>query len=131
NHDQSRERLVVIETPRYTNWDLKSDAKPYETTDDLYRFEVKVESGKSKKLSVVQEQVQDSRMGLTSMTLETLLVYQRQGAVSQAVIDAYKGYAERKAKVEDVQKKIATIDADTRRIADDQQRIRNLLQAIN
>lgn len=131
NHDQSRERLVVIETPRYTNWDLKSDAKPYETTDDLYRFEVKVESGKSKKLSVVQEQVQDSRMGLTSMTLETLLVYQRQGAVSQAVIDAYKGYAERKAKVEDIQKKIATNDADTRRIADDQQRIRNLLQAIN
>lgn len=131
NHDQSRERLVVIETPRYTNWDLKSDAKPYETTDDLYRFEVKVDSGKSKKLSVVQEQVQDSRMALTSMTLETLLVYKRQGAVSQAVIDAYKGYAERKAKVEDIQKKIATNDADTRRIADDQQRIRNLLQAIN
>lgn len=131
NHDQSRERLVVVETPRYQNWDLKSEAKPYETTDDLYRFEVKLDSGKSKKLSVSQEQVQDSRMALTSITLETLLVYQRQGAASQGVIDAFKGYADRKGKVEDIQKLLNENDAETRRIADDQQRIRNLLQAIN
>ncbi len=131
NHDQSRDRLVVVETPRYTNWDLKSDAKPYETTDDLYRFEIEIDPGESKKLSVVQEQVQDSRMALTSMTLETLLVYQRQGAASQAVIDAFKGYAQRKGTVEGLQRKLGENDAETRRIADDQQRIRNLLQAIN
>ena len=131
NHDQSRDRLVVVETPRYTNWDLKSDAKPYETTDDLYRFEIEIDPGESKKLSVVQEQVQDSRMALTSITLETLLVYQRQGAASQAVIDAFKGYAQRKGTVEGLQRKLGENDAETRRIADDQQRIRNLLQAIN
>ncbi len=131
NHDQSRDRLVVVETPRYTNWDLKSDAKPYETTDDLYRFEIEIDPGESKKLSVVQEQVQDSRMALTSITLETLLVYQRQGAASQAVIDAFKGYAQRKGTLEGLQRKLGENDAETRRIADDQQRIRNLLQAIN
>lgn len=130
NHDQSRDRLVVVETPRYQNWDLKSDAKPYETTDDLYRFEVKLASGMSKKLSVIQEQVQDSRMGLTSMKLETLLIYQRQGAASQAVVDAFKGYAERMAKVEDLQKKLADNESETKRIAEDQRRIRELLQAI-
>ena len=131
NHDASRERLVVVETPRYTGWDLKSDAKPYETTDDLYRFEVKLASGKSGKISAVQEQVQETRMGLTSVNLETLLAYQRQGAASKGVVDAFKGYAERRAKVDDLQNKINQADADTQRIAEDQRRIRDLLQAID
>lgn len=131
NHDASRERLVVVETPRYTGWDLKSDAKPYETTDDLYRFEVKLASGKSGKISAVQEQVQETRMGLTSVNLETLLAYQRQGAASKGVVDAFKGYADRRAKVDDLQNRINKADADTQRIAEDQRRIRDLLQAID
>jgi len=131
NHDTSRDRLVVIETPRYQNWDLKSDAKPYETTDDLYRFEVNLDSGKSKKLSVAQEQTQETRMGITSVNLDTLLFYQKQGVASKAVVDAYKGYAERKAKVEDLQAKLNQNDADAKRVADDQRRIRELLTAIN
>lgn len=131
NHDASRERLVVVETPRYTGWDLKSDTKPYETTDDLYRFEVKLASGKSGKVSAVQEQVQETRMGLTSINLETLLAYQRQGAASKGVVDAFKGYADRRAKVDDLQSKINQADADTQRIAEDQRRIRDLLQAID
>lgn len=131
NHDASRDRLVVIETPRYQNWDLKSDAKPYETTDDLYRFEVNLDSGKSKELSVAQEQTQETRMGITSMNLDTLLFYQKQGVASKAVVDAFKGYAERKAKVEDLQAKLNQNDADAKRVADDQRRIRELLTAIN
>lgn len=131
NHDASRERLVVVETPRYQGWDLKSDAKPYETTDDLYRFEVKLASGKSSKLSVVQEQAQETRMGLTSMNLETLLAYQRQGAASQAVVDAFKGYAQRRAAVDDLQARLAQNDTDAKRVADDQRRIRELLEAID
>ncbi len=131
NHDASRDRLVVVETPRLQNWDLKSEAKPYETTDDLYRFEVNIDSGKSKKLSVAQEQTQETRMGITSMNLDTLLFYQKQGVASKGVVDAFKGYAERKAKVEDLQAKLNQNDADAKRVADDQRRIRELLSAIN
>lgn len=131
NHDSARERLVVVETPRYTGWDLRSEAKPYETTDDLYRFEVKLASGKSSKLSVVQEQMQETRIGLTSMNLETLLAYQRQGSASQTVIDAFKGYADRRATLDALQARLNQNDNDAARIAKDQTRIRDLLEAID
>lgn len=131
NHDSTRDRMIVIEVPRYRDWTLSSDIQPYEETDNLYRFEIEVGSGATETLTTTQARTQNTTVALTSVTLPTLLTYQRQGAASQAVIDAFKGYASRRAAVDDARKQIESNEAEYQRIENDQRRIRDLLRSIN
>lgn len=131
NHDTKRERTIVVEVPRYRDWELTSRTEPYETTDDLYRFEVVVAPDDSEKLSVTQERTQRTSLALTSMNLPTLITYQRDGAASQAVVDAFQGYANRKGEIEDLERQIARVEEEMQRYENDQRRLRDLLTAIS
>lgn len=131
NHDTRRERTVVVEVPRYRDWKLTSRSEPYETTDDLYRFEVVVAPDEMEKLSVTQERTQRTSLALTSMNLPTLITYQRDGAASQAVIDAFKGYAKLKGAIEDLERQISRVEEEMQRYENDQRRLRDLLTAIS
>lgn len=131
NHDSKRDRMVVVEAPRFRDWTLNSEVKPYEETDSLYRFEIEVGSGESESITASQARTQSTTMALTSASLPTLLSYQKQGAASQAVIDAYKGYASRRAEVDEAQKQIKHNESEYQRIENDQRRIRDLLRSIN
>lgn len=131
NHDTKRERTIVVEVPRYRDWELTSRTEPYETTDDLYRFEVVVAPDDSEKLSVTQERTQRTSLALTSMNLPTLITYQRDGAASQAVVDAFQGYANRKGVIEDLERQIARVEEEMQRYENDQRRLRDLLTAIS
>ncbi|RNC81546.1 MAG: DUF4139 domain-containing protein [Phycisphaera sp.] len=131
NHDSKRDRMIVVEVPRFRDWTLSAEIKPYEETDGLYRFEIEVGSGETESLTATQTRTQSTTMALTSASLPTLLSYQRQGAASQAVIDAYKGYASRRAAVDDARKEIEHNESEYQRIENDQRRIRDLLRSIN
>ena len=130
NHDSALDRTIIVEVPRHKEWTLSSSIKPYETTDSLYRFEVEVEAGEAEKVSATQTREQRTSITLTSTNLPTLLSYQRQGAASQAVIDAFKGYASRRAEVDAAKDKIKHNESETRRVSTDQMRIRDLLRAV-
>ncbi|GAB5495320.1 MAG: DUF4139 domain-containing protein [Phycisphaerales bacterium] len=131
NHDSKRARMIVVEVPRYSDWTLSSEIKPYEETDDLYRFEIKIDPGESESMSATQSRTQSTTLAITSVTLPSLIAYQKQGAASQAVIDAYKGYASRRAEMEDVRQLITNNESEYQRIENDQRRIRDLLRSIN
>jgi hypothetical protein len=130
NHDSSAGRTVVVELPRNKDWTLSSEIQPFETTESLYRFEVELEPNQGDSVEATQARIQNTTLALTSTNLRTLLSYQRQGAASQAVIDAYKGYASRRADVDSVQEMISNNESETKRIAADQMRIRDLMRAI-
>ncbi|HED53001.1 MAG TPA: hypothetical protein ENJ00_02215 [Phycisphaerales bacterium] len=131
NHDTKRDRTVVVEVPRLDGWELISKTKPYETTANLYRFEIAMGSNATKKLEVTQQRTQSTSLALTSMNLETLISYQRQGAASQEIVDAFRGYRTRRAAVEEVKHKIADNEAETERITKDSMRIRDLMRAVS
>ncbi len=130
NHDSSAGRTVVVEIQRNREWTLSSEIKPFETTDSLYRFEVELDPNGKGSVETTQTRVYGTTLALTSSNLETLLSYQRQGAASQAVVDAFKGYASRRAEVDQVRSQIGNNDSETKRITADQLRIRELMQAV-
>ena len=130
NHDSSSGRTAVVEIPRNKRWTLSSEHEPFETTETLYRFEVELDSNESATVAATQTRVQNTTISFTSTNLPTLLSYQRQGAASQAIVDAFKGYASRRAELDDVRDKLTANESESKSIAADQIRIRDLMRAI-
>lgn len=131
NNDSKRGRLVLVEHPKVSGWDLIEPAKPAETTENLYRFETPIEAGKSASLSVVQEQTQMEQIGLVNVSLDQLLIYAKDGKTSPAVIDAVKKAAAMQAKVSEIAQRLARVEEQRQEISGDQSRIRNNMTSID
>lgn len=131
NNDSQRGRLVLVEHPKSTDWDLVEPAKPTETTEGLYRFELPLEAGKAATLSVVQEQTQRSSLALTALDMTELLAYAKDGKASPAVVDAVKKAAAIVARVNEADRGLARIEAQRNEITSDQGRIRNNMSSID
>lgn len=86
------ERTLVIEHPRMGGWKLvDGEQKPIETTDQLYRYKGKVPAGKSTKLTVRQEFVNDQVVAILNTDINALVYYTQQAEISQKVKDALAG----------------------------------------
>ncbi len=131
NKDAKRGRTVLVEHPKSPGWTLIEPAKPLEETQELYRFEVLLEPGKSGSLAVVQEWVEQRRLDVTSYDLPTLVSYVQSGKVSQAVVDAVRKAAAMQAAVNEAQRRIAQLDQERQSIGEDQARIRQNMTSID
>ncbi len=131
NNDSQRGRLVLVEHPKAQGWDLIEPAKPAETTEGLYRFELPLEAGKAATLSVVQEQTQRQSLALTSLDLTELLAYAKDGKASPAVVEAVKKAGAIVARVNEADHGLARIETQRSDISNDQSRIRNNMTTID
>ncbi len=80
-----QDRVVIVEHPFVTGRKLLSPEKYEEKTAELYRFRIPVEQGKIVDFIVKEEQVVSQGFGLVNLDLNTLLVYQRDGAIPDKV----------------------------------------------
>jgi len=129
--DKDRDRVIVVEHPRHSGWDLVSSDGLTEKTEGLYRFEVEVEAGGETELKVSQETVQRQNVALVGYDLRTLLRYQRDGRVSQAVIDSVRHAAELQDRIRQSEEMIAQIEQERSLIGTDQKRIRENMGRID
>ncbi len=131
NNDSGRGRTIIVEHPRLQGWDLKTEAKPVEITEAVYRFEVAVDAGKSAALAVGQEIVNFSRIELFSMELPTIIAYAKDGKASQAVVDAIRKAGDLQAKVNSTKRDLAQLAEERQGIDQDQSRVRQNMQSID
>ena len=134
SQDEGRGRTVIVEMQRYDGWDLDSSGdapKPYEVAPGLYRFEIELPASGAAMLAVTQSRTVDSTVGLTQGDLDWVIAQHRRGAASDAVLEAMKSYAARRAELERVAAEVANIDRDINTLTQDQSRIRNLMGAVN
>lgn len=131
NKDRERARLVIVEHPRNDSWTLITPEKPDETTDSLYRFRLGVEPGKSASVTVVQRRTDRQQMQISAIDRETLLRYQKDGKVSQQVIDAFTEAARLSDQVALAAKRYDDALRATSEIAPDQERIRQNMSGID
>jgi hypothetical protein len=68
----TQDRVVLIEHPRRPGYKLACEAKPKEKAKDVYRFEVKVEAGKTVKLEVAEEKDLTNQTPLAGCPVETV-----------------------------------------------------------
>jgi hypothetical protein len=123
-------RTVIVEHEKHSGYELTAPSQATETTDTLYRFEVAVGGGETETLTVTQEQVSAQRLALLSWDLDTFLAYQRDGKVSQQVVDAFRGAAERQRAVNAQQEIINRLEQERNEIGRDQARIRQNMERL-
>lgn len=130
NHDGERPRTVLIEHPRQQGWTLAEDAEPVERTETHDRFEVTVEPGETVRFPVVLERIERETLGVTSVPMETLLVYSQRGAASQEVVEAIRRAAEMQSRVATLERRVESLEAERTRIFADQSRIRDNMHRV-
>ncbi|MBX3357646.1 MAG: hypothetical protein KF745_04380 [Phycisphaeraceae bacterium] len=131
NKDLKRARTVLVESPRLPGWDLSEPKKPLETTQNLYRFEIPLEPGKTGSLSVIQERTDLSRAAITSFDLATLLAWRQDGKLSEDALKAFRDAAARQSLINDSERAIAEIDREVQSISQDQGRIRENMKTVD
>lgn len=130
NKDREAARTVIVEHEKMFAYELTSPERATETTDTHYRFEVQIPAGSTKPLIVTQEQVSAQRLTLLSWDLNTFLSYQREGKVSQAVVDAFRVAAQKQQAINEQSQVIQRLENERNEITRDQTRINNNMERL-
>lgn len=131
NKDAKRGRTVIVEQPRMEGWTLTEPKKPLEETQDLYRFDLPVDAGKTATMSVTQERTEHQSVGVTSLDLPTILSYHKNGKLSDAVLAAIRDVAKRQSDINAAELGIAELDRQKSEIDTEQARIRENMSKID
>src|SRR5262249_60888762 len=102
-------RVVLIEHPFRPEFALVSKDKPAERARDVYRFELKVPSGKSASEEVIEERDVNTQITLTNSDDAAMRFFLSQPVVSEAVKTALSKAIELKGKVSDTQRELAQL----------------------
>jgi hypothetical protein len=124
------ERTVLIEHPYDAHWHLVSQAKPAERSRDFYRFELKVEPGKTAKLEVAEEMIRLSEVVLTNSDDETVRVFLRAGVLSPKAKAALEEALSLKAKLAETQGQMQREERALKVIEADQDRMRKNMERV-
>ncbi len=131
NKDTAHGRTLILEHPKAAGYELVETDKPTELTPDLFRFTIPIEAGKAKKFTVAQERTRYEDVGVASFDMNTLLVYKKDGKVSDDVMAAVRKAADKQAAIAGTERAIAELTAKMDEISKDQTRIRQNMGAID
>ena len=125
------DKTVVVEHPLRAGWNLVNTSKPVETTNALYRFEQPVAAGKTERLAVREEKVEDQAIGILPMGPGEVQFYTQTGEIPKGVRDALARAIALKQAAADTQRQVAEHDAQVNTLAADQTRIRENLKSVD
>ncbi|HVN09227.1 MAG TPA: hypothetical protein VMV61_09655, partial [Patescibacteria group bacterium] len=129
-NEDTHPRTVVIEHPRRPEYKLVGDLEPAETTAAMYRFRVNVEPKKTATLTVPEEKPVETRYAVTNLTDDQITVIARQRIISPEVEEALRKILAQKGVIAGIDHELATRRDETKRIFDDQQRLRENMKAL-
>ena len=107
NKDLKRGRNLMVEHPKLEGFTIAEGGTPAETTQALLRFNLTLEPGKQSKLKVVQERINSSRVSIETYSMPQIIAFQKDGVISQAVLDAVRTGAKKNAGVNQAQQQLA------------------------
>lgn len=129
NVDQ-KTKTLVIEHPERQGYTLIA-LKPAETTENAYRFEVKLAAGATEKFPVAEERVYETTTSVSSLTPDVLLSYVQNKALSEAARSQLQQILDAKRQIADLDNQMRQVDNDNSNIISDQARIRQNIQSLN
>ncbi|MEC9372773.1 MAG: hypothetical protein VYC34_02980, partial [Planctomycetota bacterium] len=131
SNDSQRGRTVLVEHPKRAGWELVSPKQAAETTDDLLRFEVRMDASGEASLEVVEERVEWQRVAMSSVTVDSIVAFAAQGKASKQVVEAVRKAAELQATVNELSRRIDAAEGERREIFEDQSRIRDNMSRVS
>ena len=123
-------RAVIVEHPRRGGWTLEEPAKPWETTDALYRCRVTVPAGKEATLAVRETRVDDEQFAIFDLQQDNLVWYAGNGAIPPKVRAALQQAAQLKAQAADAERMREQKQQELQTIVQDQTRLRGNMQTV-
>ena len=130
NEDASP-RVVIVEHAARPGWILSTGTpQPAESGAGFHRFRLTVEPKQSASLAVEESYPRDVRITIASMTDEQIAVFLRGPGAAAAVQTALKPVAEKKQAIAAIARDLAARQAETNRIAEDQERVRENMKAL-
>jgi hypothetical protein len=130
-NDDITPRSVLIEHPLQPGWQLSDQTpKPEETTSSAYRFRQAVDPKATVKFAALESRPIETRYELTNLTNDQIVFFERQKSINPEVEAALKKIIEQKGQVVALDAQISAKNAETKKIYDDQSRIRENLKAL-
>lgn len=123
NRDQKR-KIVLVEHPFRSDWDLVEPKEKPERTRDVYRFPVTVEPDKTAALAVREEKQFDERVQLINANNDIITYYVRAPKVSANVKDALQRAVQLRDKLGQTSAERGRREQRTNEITQEQGRIR-------
>jgi hypothetical protein len=130
-NDDTTSRIVLIEHPLRAGWTISEGGpKPEETTSASYRFRETIEPKATTKFTVRESSPLDARFQLTNLTDDQITAFLQQKSINPEIEAAFHKIVAQKDKVASLDTEIARREAETTKIYDDQQRLRENLKAL-
>ena len=126
-----RAKTLIVEHPLRPGWKLVDTEKPIETTETLYRFKQSIEPGKTGKLTVKEEVVNDETIAILPADIGQLDFYSKAGEIPANVRDAIGKAIALKNAMTDTQRQINERNQQVAQITQEQNRIRENMRTVN
>jgi hypothetical protein len=124
------DRKVVIEHPRAAGWNLVTPAMTgVEMTPDRWRIPVMIKGGQTLQFKVVTQWPREETQQLIDIDLDTVVAYAANAKLSDAQREAFGKMAEMKRVIAGIDSQIETEGSARDRVFEDQERIRQNIQA--
>jgi hypothetical protein len=131
NKSEKTERLLIIEHPKLGAYKLAKDLKPVSETASLYRFEKEIKPGERTDFVVTQETEGLTTVAFDSFDEREVLAWQQSGKLSPGALEAFREVGKRKGEINSLERRKADLDAEWKRITDDQDRTRKNMNSID
>jgi len=129
--DDITPRTILIEHPLRPGWLLSEDSpQPDEATSAVYRFRVSVEPKATKTLIVRERKPLETTYELTNLDSDKIALLLRQKSINSEIEAAFRKIVEQKNRVAALEDEISRRDDETKKIYDDQARLRENLKAL-
>ena len=127
-NNSQKARTVVVEHPVRNGWELVETAKPTESSSSYHRFKLAVEPKTTTELAVKEENPQQTTYALTNITPEQIALWVRQRSIDREIEQALARIVAKKNEINELNKKIAALEAEQTEIFRDQERVRENLR---
>jgi hypothetical protein len=127
-HRSRQERVILVEHPFSPEWKIVSEKKPLETSRDMHRFEVKIQTGELVKLEVVEEHTERTEWVLGSVGEQSLTEYIKSPATSEKVKEAFGKILQKRAVLANLSAERTALEERVKDILEDQTRLRANIQ---
>jgi hypothetical protein len=129
-NEDTHPRTVVIEHPKRPDYKLAPGLEPAETTAGMYRFRVAVEPKKTETLTVKEAKPLDTRYVISNLTDDQITLFVRQKTINPEIEAALRKIVAQKSVIAGFDRELQARNAETKRIFDDQQRLRENMKAL-
>lgn len=129
-NEDTKPRILLVEHPVRSGWELRSETKPVETSAGSMRFRLAVDPKQTASLKVEEGMPVDASFTLSNLTSNEILTFTAQRSINASIEEALQRVVAQKAVVQSINDKGSALEEEKSAIYDDQQRLRENMKSL-